>query len=281
MRVIPGIAADTHAAMPRAGRLEVRAAAAGAAALIAPDRAQSTAPPGRHPRARRLADPRHRAVRRGRWRAVAALGEFAVYDLGGGLGVRYTYAEQPRRRRVRRRAGRRRPPASARATREIIIEPGRAGRAAGDHALPRGHGEARRATFVAVDGGMGDNLEVSLYGQRFEATIADRLEAPDGAVTSSAATASPATGSSPASSSPARRSATWSPCPVTGAYCFTMANNYNGALRPPVVFCATARPAGRAPRDVRRPRPAGRARVALRYSLRPRPDSSVGRALPW
>ena len=25
--------------------------------------------------------------------------------------------------------------------------------------------------------------------------------------------------------------------PVTGAYCYTMANNYNGALRPPVVFC--------------------------------------------
>ena len=24
---------------------------------------------------------------------------------------------------------------------------------------------------------------------------------------------------------------------VTGAYCFTMANNYNGALRPAVVFC--------------------------------------------
>ena len=25
--------------------------------------------------------------------------------------------------------------------------------------------------------------------------------------------------------------------PVTGAYCFTMANNYNGALRPPVIYC--------------------------------------------
>jgi diaminopimelate decarboxylase len=24
--------------------------------------------------------------------------------------------------------------------------------------------------------------------------------------------------------------------PVTGAYCLTMSNNYNGALRPPVVF---------------------------------------------
>jgi len=26
--------------------------------------------------------------------------------------------------------------------------------------------------------------------------------------------------------------------PVTGAYCFTMSNNYNAALRPPVIFCA-------------------------------------------
>ena len=30
--------------------------------------------------------------------------------------------------------------------------------------------------------------------------------------------------------------------PVTGAYCFTMANNYNGALRPPVVMCSDGQP---------------------------------------
>ena len=32
--------------------------------------------------------------------------------------------------------------------------------------------------------------------------------------------------------------------PVTGAYCLTMANNYNGARRPPVVMCrdGVARP---------------------------------------
>jgi diaminopimelate decarboxylase len=27
--------------------------------------------------------------------------------------------------------------------------------------------------------------------------------------------------------------------PATGAYCFTMANNYNGQPRPPVVFCSS------------------------------------------
>ena len=25
--------------------------------------------------------------------------------------------------------------------------------------------------------------------------------------------------------------------PVTGAYCYSLSNNYNGALRPPVVLC--------------------------------------------
>jgi diaminopimelate decarboxylase len=30
--------------------------------------------------------------------------------------------------------------------------------------------------------------------------------------------------------------------PMTGAYCFTMCNNYNAALRPPVIFCADGVP---------------------------------------
>jgi diaminopimelate decarboxylase len=30
-------------------------------------------------------------------------------------------------------------------------------------------------THVAVDGGMGDNMEVALYGQRFEATVVNRV----------------------------------------------------------------------------------------------------------
>ena len=33
---------------------------------------------------------------------------------------------------------------------------------------------------MAVDGGMGDNLEVALFGQRFEAGIAGRLSANGG-----------------------------------------------------------------------------------------------------
>ena len=30
-----------------------------------------------------------------RWHRCAALGEFPVYDLGGGLGARYTWADEP------------------------------------------------------------------------------------------------------------------------------------------------------------------------------------------
>ena len=37
-----------------------------------------------------------------------------------------------------------------------------------------------KVTFVAVDGGMGDNLEVALFGQRFEAAVADRLDGAGG-----------------------------------------------------------------------------------------------------
>jgi diaminopimelate decarboxylase len=93
------------------------------------------------------------------------------------------------------------------------------------------------ATFVAVDGGMGDNLEVSLYGQRFEAAIANRLDGPDletvsvvgrhcesgDVLVDGVALSAPAVGDLLA-------------VPATGAYCYTMANNYNGSRRIPVVF---------------------------------------------
>jgi diaminopimelate decarboxylase len=82
---------------------------------------------------------------------------------------------------------------------------------------------------------MGDNLEVSLYGQRFEATVASRVgggetytlvghhcESGDQLV-DGVALRNPVIGDVIA-------------VPVTGAYCHTMANNYNGALRPPIIL---------------------------------------------
>jgi diaminopimelate decarboxylase len=82
---------------------------------------------------------------------------------------------------------------------------------------------------------MSDNLEVSLYGQRFEATVANRVgggetytlvghhcESGDQLI-DAVTLRSPEIGDVIA-------------VPVTGAYCHTMANNYNGALRPPIIL---------------------------------------------
>ena len=112
---------------------------------------------------------------------VAALGEFEVYDLGGGLGARYTYDDQPpavgEYLDALIGAAREHLPAEA----EMIIEPGRSMVASAAATLYRVVTVKRgEITFVAVDGGMGDNLEVALFDQRFEAGIADRLDAADG-----------------------------------------------------------------------------------------------------
>ena len=169
--------------------------------------------------------------------AIAALGEFDVYDLGGGLGARYTYDDHPPSIEAYldtlTDAARAFLPASAR----LLIEPGRSMIAETGVTLYRVVSVKRGATrtFVAVDGGMGDNLEVSLYGQRFEATMADRVGGGDDytvvgrhcesgdQLIDSVPLVEPAVGDVLAVA-------------VTGAYCLTMANNYNGALRPPIVL---------------------------------------------
>lgn len=108
--------------------------------------------------------------------AIASLGEFAVYDLGGGLGVRYTYEDSPPSIEeyldaLIDTARKFLPP-----TAKILIEPGRSMVADAAVTLYRVVTVKHSArTFVAIDGGMADNLEVSLYGQRFEATVANRV----------------------------------------------------------------------------------------------------------
>ena len=93
-----------------------------------------------------------------------------------------------------------------------------------------------RRTHVAVDGGMGDNLEPMLYGQRFAPAIVDRERAPEtcelvghhcesgDVLERGVELARPEVGDLLV-------------VPVTGAYCYSLANNYNGACRPPVVLC--------------------------------------------
>ena len=107
---------------------------------------------------------------------IARLGTFDTYDLGGGLGVRYTYDEHPPDLDAYADAmvGQARAllPDGCR----IIVEPGRSMVATTACTVYRVTTVKRGGiVHVAVDGGMGDNLEVSLTGQRFEATIADRV----------------------------------------------------------------------------------------------------------
>ncbi len=170
--------------------------------------------------------------------AMATLGKFPVYDLGGGLGVRYepgdvapTIEEYLEHlvTAVHRHLG---PDV------ELIVEPGRS------LVAPVGLTLYRVLTMkqsgllhVAVDGGMGDNLEHSLYGQRFTPMVIGRWDEPEvladlvgrhcesgDIVTPEVMLRSPQIGDLVV-------------VPVTGAYCFTMCNNYNGALRPPVIYC--------------------------------------------
>ena len=110
---------------------------------------------------------------------LAKLGEFPVWDLGGGLGVRYTSAQEP-------------PPPIERYVQEIVraarshgqggehrllIEPGRALSANAGVTLYTVQSVKQNVSrWVAVDGGMSDNLRPMLYGAPYEAHVADRLE---------------------------------------------------------------------------------------------------------
>jgi diaminopimelate decarboxylase len=167
---------------------------------------------------------------------LAALGTFDTYDLGGGLGVRYTYDEHPPTLAEYAQAMVGAADALLPAESRIVVEPGRSMVATAACTVYRVTTVKRgELTHVAVDGGMGDNMEVALYGQRFEATVVNRVghgtsvslvgrhcESGDQLI-DGVALADPVVGDLVA-------------VPVTGAYCYTMSNQYNGARRIPVVF---------------------------------------------
>ena len=171
---------------------------------------------------------------------VAALGEFPVYDLGGGLGARYTWADEPPTIAAYLDALVGAAKAHLPAEAQIIIEPGRSMVCTAACTIYRVTTVKRGGTtFVAVDGGMSDNLEVALFQQRFEAGIVGRFGGPRNervtivgrhcesgdVLVDGVDLSSPAVGDLLA-------------VPATGAYCYTMSNNYNGSRRIPVVFAA-------------------------------------------
>jgi len=175
---------------------------------------------------------------------LAALGQFDIYDLGGGLGARYTWTDQPpaiaEYLDVLIAAAREHLPPKA----EIIIEPGRSMVASSAMTIYRVITIKRGPiTFVAVDGGMGDNLEVALFDQRFEAGIANRLDASEGElVTVVGRHCESGDILVDGVSLNAPRVDDLLVVPATGAYCYTMSNNYNGNRRIPVVFVASKTP---------------------------------------
>ena len=169
--------------------------------------------------------------------AIATLGRFPVYDLGGGLGIAYTPEEHAPSIADYAQATVDALHTHLDPAARLIVEPGRSVVGRSLVTLYEVVTVKRGAhTHVAVNGGMGDNLEPMLYGQRFAPAIVDRerpsetcelvghhCESGD-VLVPGAELATPAVGDLVV-------------IPCTGAYCYSLQNNYNGARRPPVVVC--------------------------------------------
>jgi diaminopimelate decarboxylase len=165
-----------------------------------------------------------------------AMGDYPLLNLGGGLAIAYTSDEEP--------------PAiedyvdtlvrSAPDGVTVACEPGRSlvGNA-GVTVYTVGTVKEIPGirTYVAVDGGMSDNLRPMLYGARYEAEIADRFGGDKPCTIAGKHCES--------GDVPQRDVLLDDPrpgdvlvMPATGAYGHAMANNYNAIPRPPVIFCS-------------------------------------------
>jgi diaminopimelate decarboxylase len=171
---------------------------------------------------------------------LARLGDFPVFNLGGGLGVRYTRA-QPPPPAIEEYVGALVEAAHANgipADRRLLIEPGRALSANAGVTLYTVESVKQNVSrWVAVDGGMSDNLRPMLYRAAYEAHVADRF---DGAMRCVLAGKHCESGDVivAEASLDDPRPGDVIVTPATGAYGHAMANNYNGVARPPVIFCS-------------------------------------------
>lgn len=176
--------------------------------------------------------------------ALAPLGGLADYDLGGGLGV--AYHEDEHAPSVEDyldtliAAAREHLPADAR----LLIEPGRATVARSGVTAYRVVVVKRTGRhFVAVDGGMADQLEIALTGQRFTAVVANRAaQTPDATVQLVGRQCESGDLLVEDAELPDPQVGDVIVMPATGAYSYTMTNNYNGALRPAVITVRDGQP---------------------------------------
>jgi diaminopimelate decarboxylase len=175
--------------------------------------------------------------------------ECRVFNMGGGLGIRYTSADMPSSieelaevgvSAVREGAAR-----HGMTVPRILVEPGRsiAGKAAVT-AYTVGTVKVIPGvrTYVAVDGGMSDNLRPMLYDSKYEAMLASKAESQATDVVTIA-------GKHCESGDVLVRDVHIAPpepgdilvTPGTGAYGYAMANNYNAQPRPAVIMVAGGR----------------------------------------
>jgi diaminopimelate decarboxylase len=91
--------------------------------------------------------------------------------------------------------------------------------------------------YVAVDGGMGDNIRPKLYGARYEAYLASAPDrTPDGKVTIAGKYCESTDILITDIEMPPLKPGDVIALPAAGAYCLAMASNYNGMPRPEVLM---------------------------------------------
>jgi diaminopimelate decarboxylase len=180
-------------------------------------------------------------------RAIEALAELAdprwcrMLNVGGGLGIAYTADDHPpsiddyvevKVAGVRRAFD---------PVPRLLVEPGRS--LVGNAGITVYRvGTVKEIpgvrTYVAVDGGMSDNLRPMLYGSRYDAVIADRAAAtPETTATIAGMHCESGDVLIRDVELAAPRPGDVLVTPATGAYGHAMANNYNAVPRPPVIFC--------------------------------------------
>jgi diaminopimelate decarboxylase len=123
---------------------------------------------------------------------------------------------------------------------QLVVEPGRsiagpAGMALYTVGSTKDIPGVRR--YVAVDGGMGDNIRPKLYGARYEAYLAsDPDRAHDGKVTIAGKYCESTDILITDIEMPPLKAGDVIALPAAGAYCLSMASNYNGMPRPEVLM---------------------------------------------
>jgi diaminopimelate decarboxylase len=163
---------------------------------------------------------------------------------GGGLGIAYTHDDDPPTPRHFVETVRHAMVAGC-ARRDLkvpqlVVEPGRsiagpAGMALYSVGSIKDIPGVRR--YVAVDGGMGDNIRPKLYGARYEAFLAsDPDRATDGKVTIAGKYCESTDILISDIAMPPLKSGDVIAVPAAGAYCLAMASNYNGMPRPEVLM---------------------------------------------